>query len=301
MAIALCQILQPSRPSLAQGRGTITANSAQISPDSSRILRRTGLRLSGHEFRRPSAASRKFRVPLGRPRYTAEWLDSKWVTSQNRESAEMMQYTKMTYQKNRWNRLRHLAPVCVTHEFTPHESLDCSSRLTDSRQARPYQCIRCNMCHRTALIPIMTRGYWRGRARVEVGVPLDTAWRLWEDREQIPRFMPWIASVKVGGLGGLGVSHVCSMIGPDWACCTSGLWVWCGRERSCDDQNEFSDSLVLGGWRMQCSQWCYLICKYHMSFIIRYISYIIYHVSYIIRHTSYILYHISYIIEVFFS
>ena len=51
-------------------------------------------------------------------------------------------------------------------------------------------------------------------------MPLDTAWRLWEDREQIPQFMPWIASVKVGGLGGLGglgVSHVRRVrTGLDW-------------------------------------------------------------------------------------
>lgn len=34
-------------------------------------------------------------------------------------------------------------------------------------------------------------------AEMEVQVPLELAWDLWEDRESIPKFMPWIKSVTV--------------------------------------------------------------------------------------------------------
>ena len=34
-------------------------------------------------------------------------------------------------------------------------------------------------------------------AETEVQVPLEKAWRLWEDRELIPKWMPWIRSVTV--------------------------------------------------------------------------------------------------------
>lgn len=36
------------------------------------------------------------------------------------------------------------------------------------------------------------------RASVEVPVALETCWVMWEDRERIPQWMPWIKSVKVG-------------------------------------------------------------------------------------------------------
>jgi hypothetical protein len=36
------------------------------------------------------------------------------------------------------------------------------------------------------------------RASVEVPVPLETCWVMWDDRERIPQWMPWIKSVKVG-------------------------------------------------------------------------------------------------------
>lgn len=35
------------------------------------------------------------------------------------------------------------------------------------------------------------------KAQTEVPVSLEASWKLWEDRESIPRWMPWIASVKV--------------------------------------------------------------------------------------------------------
>ncbi|GFR42467.1 hypothetical protein Agub_g3375, partial [Astrephomene gubernaculifera] len=35
------------------------------------------------------------------------------------------------------------------------------------------------------------------KASVEVQAPLETCWSLWEDRERIPQWMPWIKSVKV--------------------------------------------------------------------------------------------------------
>eukprot|EP00877_Chromochloris_zofingiensis_P005433 jgi/Chrzof1/14891/Cz09g19220.t1 len=35
------------------------------------------------------------------------------------------------------------------------------------------------------------------RAEVEVPVPLEVCWSLWEDRERIPLWMPWIKSVAV--------------------------------------------------------------------------------------------------------
>jgi hypothetical protein len=33
--------------------------------------------------------------------------------------------------------------------------------------------------------------------QVEADVPLSEAWELWNDRENVTRWMPWIASVKV--------------------------------------------------------------------------------------------------------
>ncbi|KAI8462814.1 MAG: hypothetical protein J3K34DRAFT_372972 [Monoraphidium minutum] len=35
------------------------------------------------------------------------------------------------------------------------------------------------------------------RAAAEVPVPLEVCWALWDDRERIPQWMPWIKSVKV--------------------------------------------------------------------------------------------------------
>lgn len=35
------------------------------------------------------------------------------------------------------------------------------------------------------------------RASIEVPVALELAWALWDDRERIPKWMPWIKSVKV--------------------------------------------------------------------------------------------------------
>lgn len=35
------------------------------------------------------------------------------------------------------------------------------------------------------------------RASVVVDVPVEEAFKMWEDREKIPQWMPWIHSVKV--------------------------------------------------------------------------------------------------------
>eukprot|EP00879_Flechtneria_rotunda_P029717 GHRR01032160.1.p2 GENE.GHRR01032160.1~~GHRR01032160.1.p2 ORF type:complete len:168 (+),score=34.28 GHRR01032160.1:292-795(+) len=41
-------------------------------------------------------------------------------------------------------------------------------------------------------------GRWlENRASLEVPVPLEICWFLWEDRERIPQWMPWIKSVHV--------------------------------------------------------------------------------------------------------
>ncbi|KAF6254160.1 hypothetical protein COO60DRAFT_1542994 [Scenedesmus sp. NREL 46B-D3] len=41
-------------------------------------------------------------------------------------------------------------------------------------------------------------GRWLdNRAGIEVAVPLEVCWTLWEDRERIPLWMPWIKSVSV--------------------------------------------------------------------------------------------------------
>lgn len=43
-----------------------------------------------------------------------------------------------------------------------------------------------------------TMSQWlENQAEVEVLAPLGTCWALWEDRERIPQWMPWIKSVKV--------------------------------------------------------------------------------------------------------
>jgi uncharacterized membrane protein len=39
-------------------------------------------------------------------------------------------------------------------------------------------------------------GLWCS-AETDVEVPLEKAWQLWEDRELIPKWMPWIRSVTV--------------------------------------------------------------------------------------------------------
>lgn len=38
------------------------------------------------------------------------------------------------------------------------------------------------------------------RASVDVPLPMEPCWVLWEDRERIPKWMPWIKSVKVSSL-----------------------------------------------------------------------------------------------------
>eukprot|EP00882_Tetradesmus_deserticola_P023582 GHRQ01025677.1.p1 GENE.GHRQ01025677.1~~GHRQ01025677.1.p1 ORF type:complete len:147 (-),score=1.01 GHRQ01025677.1:138-578(-) len=41
-------------------------------------------------------------------------------------------------------------------------------------------------------------GRWlENRAGIEVDVPLEVCWSLWEDRQRIPLWMPWIKSVTV--------------------------------------------------------------------------------------------------------
>ena len=42
-------------------------------------------------------------------------------------------------------------------------------------------------------------GQWlENSAQADVSVPVEQCYRLWEDRELIPNWMPWITSVKVG-------------------------------------------------------------------------------------------------------
>jgi hypothetical protein len=48
----------------------------------------------------------------------------------------------------------------------------------------------------SSLLPTPTRRAC-ARAEVEVPVPLEVCWALWDDRERIPQWMPWIKSVKV--------------------------------------------------------------------------------------------------------
>lgn len=45
-------------------------------------------------------------------------------------------------------------------------------------------------------------------AQADVDVSLEEAWVLWEDRERIPAWMPWISSVKVRACKG--TAWVCS-------------------------------------------------------------------------------------------
>ena len=42
------------------------------------------------------------------------------------------------------------------------------------------------------------RSQWlENSAQSEVDVPIDVAWELWEDRTQIPKWMPWITRVEI--------------------------------------------------------------------------------------------------------
>lgn len=40
-------------------------------------------------------------------------------------------------------------------------------------------------------------GWLDNKAEIEVPVALETCWALWDDRERIPQWMPWIKSVKI--------------------------------------------------------------------------------------------------------
>lgn len=41
-------------------------------------------------------------------------------------------------------------------------------------------------------------GQWlENSAQIDVPTPIETAWELWEDRERIPQWMPWITSVVI--------------------------------------------------------------------------------------------------------
>ncbi|MEW5303934.1 MAG: hypothetical protein WDW36_006579 [Sanguina aurantia] len=62
----------------------------------------------------------------------------------------------------------------------------CSSRgapLDNRQQARSQ-----HVCHAQWL---------ENKATVDVPVPLEACFKLWDDRERIPNWMPWIKSVKV--------------------------------------------------------------------------------------------------------
>ncbi len=50
--------------------------------------------------------------------------------------------------------------------------------------------------HGSSLTP--HAGQWlENSAQIDVPTPIETAWELWEDRERIPQWMPWITSVII--------------------------------------------------------------------------------------------------------
>lgn len=79
------------------------------------------------------------------------------------------------------------APPSVGSHLHPHShSTTGSYRL--GRRTR-------GILHRTAT---RTRAQWlENSAQVEVDTPLEVAWSMWEDREKIPTWMPWITSVEI--------------------------------------------------------------------------------------------------------
>lgn len=66
------------------------------------------------------------------------------------------------------------------------------------------------------------------RAEVEVPVPLEVCWALWDDRERIPQWMPWIKSVKVLADTDPALSRWTLATRQFGRCgfCVCVLWVW---------------------------------------------------------------------------
>mmetsp|Transcript_28364 Transcript_28364/g.80069 ORF Transcript_28364/g.80069 Transcript_28364/m.80069 type:complete len:240 (-) Transcript_28364:344-1063(-) len=91
---------------------------------------------------------------------------------------------------------------CASHQRASPFGL-IASRLDRSRLSGPV-CLRSSSWHGQKLLQACTNGSrWRASqwiensASTDVDVPLEEAWVLWDDREQIPTWMPWISSVKV--------------------------------------------------------------------------------------------------------
>ncbi|GAX78302.1 hypothetical protein CEUSTIGMA_g5744.t1 [Chlamydomonas eustigma] len=84
--------------------------------------------------------------------------------------------------------------------YTPSVEVRKNKRTFSGRlkQKSSYQGQALNTaCSNGSLTRWRMSRWLENKSQVEVPVPLETAWSLWSDREQIPKWMPWIKSVKV--------------------------------------------------------------------------------------------------------
>lgn len=74
-----------------------------------------------------------------------------------------------------------------------------SSSSTRSLRALPLQTKRSSLSSASSRKEVRANaGQWlESSAQIDVPVPLEHAWSLWEDRTRIPTWMPWITSVEV--------------------------------------------------------------------------------------------------------
>lgn len=89
-----------------------------------------------------------------------------------------------------------LAVPIGMHAFSHAAVLPCGGRLAPARPAIVGPGPR--RAGSTRRSQHALRALWlENSAEVDVAAPLDECWSLWEDQEQIPRWMPWIHQVKV--------------------------------------------------------------------------------------------------------
>lgn len=61
---------------------------------------------------------------------------------------------------------------------------------------RPSPCLKMSSGRRRS-VTCMAGQWLEGKASIDVPVPIDHVWKLWDNRTEIPKWMPWIHAVEV--------------------------------------------------------------------------------------------------------
>ena len=81
----------------------------------------------------------------------------------------------------------------------PRASIQAVPRKRPSWFGTAQNSFRPQKSHGRGISSVTTNaGQWlENSAQIDVPTPIETAWELWEDRERIPQWMPWITSVVI--------------------------------------------------------------------------------------------------------